>query len=565
MGVDVSIPLGTFPAPGEYVVRLAVTAPITGTGVMPPAPVTVSVVGYVTEEDCHEIEREWQEARLAKKAKKNDCEELAKRLAECEQALADREASLAAAQEALDGPGGLNDQLAQKQAEFEALFASVDQFLSGVGSLESYPPGGAPPGDPFVGARKGGASLGIGVRFTSPGALIDRMKLYQQVNGHPIGRDLNRLRDCAAQLDNLDAQKAAKEAEIADLESQIAELEAAIAAKQAALVVCMAECVALEQAIVDLVAANLEKLEQLEAQRKAEDALEESERKAEDLEAEADAADDKADEAEENIGGRAGSPEQVEMDEGHVGDARDCVAIAKQLIADAKALHEEARAEIEMGHPMTAEEMTAEANELEQMAEAKLTEARNSIRLGESNAWRRPPRECTDGATVTVEELRCFIPDGIVDLSLAPSGETPEEWAATLDAGQAVIDGLGDFFEMLGLLGDAADAVGVELPIGGTFGDPVVATQAIFDAFQGFLLMTGQYDVWVRFTGHIQRKRMDKICVHGRWTYAQVIIPEPGVVVMEKKIGKIFGSDRAERERQLAKALRESPRSFSVP
>ena len=396
--VDVPLPLPQLLAPGEYFAKLVLGSPLAATGVAPPNPVTFSLDGFVTEEDCHELEREWQDIRLEKAAKQNDCEELKKRLEACRQELANLEAARAAAIAAISGMGGLDEQIGGKQAEYDALFASVNQFLSGVGMLVGYPAGGgAPPGGQFVGARKSSASAGVGIQFDDAQSLLDRMDLYKKLHGHSIGRDLNKLRDCIARIDALKDQKAAKEAEIAALDARIAALQADIAAKEAALAACLAECDALEQELEDFAQAHADKLEQLEKQRESEAKIGESERRADELGGTPDQVDDAADEAGDTIGGRAGTPGQAQQDEDKVDHGRDCAEIARQKIAQARQKQAEARAALAMGDTVTANQKTDEANTLLDEAEQKLKDASDSIREGRSSALGRKPRQCADG------------------------------------------------------------------------------------------------------------------------------------------------------------------------
>jgi hypothetical protein len=548
---EVPLPLDQWVAPGEYYISLVVNTNMDGTGAVPPTGVAVSLSGYVTEEDCHELERQWQEKRLEKAAKVAECEELKQRLADCLQKQADLEAAKAAAQQAIMD---LDGQIASKQSDYDTLFNSINQFLSGVGTLVSYPAGGgAPPGGGnFVGSRKSSASAGVGIQFGDAQDLIDRMDLYKKVHGHSIGKDLNRLRDCIAQIDGLKAQKAAKEAEITDLDAQLAAIAADIAAKQAALAACMAECEALEQELEDFAAAHQDKLEQLEDQREAEDAIGESERRSDAAEDDPDKVDELADEADDVIGGRSGTPGQTGADSAKVDDGRDCAEIARQKLAEARAKQAEARAALAAGNTDLAKQKAAEANALIAEAEQKLEEAKHCIREGRSSALGRKPRECVDGTFVLGTPAYRVVWDSISDISIAPMGVKPEKWASTLKNARGVLDGLKNFFELLGIIEEATDAIGVDIPVGGTVTpDPAETAEAIVNAWLEIFRMTQPYDVWAELTGHTEWSRVDRLCVNGCWTYIPVEGRLNDTVKRRCVIGTIWGGDRASREAQL--------------
>lgn len=553
---EVSLPLGGWVAPGEYYASLRLASAVEGTGVIPPSGVTISLSGYVTEEDCRELEREWQETRLKKAARVNECEELKKRLADCLRRQADLMAAKAAAQNAL---GGLDDHIAGKQADYDTLFNAINQFLSGVGTLASYPAGGAPAGGgSFVGARKGGASAGVGIQFGDAQDLIDRMDLYEKVNGHSIGKDLNKLRDCIAQIDGLKAQKAAKEAEIAALDAQLAVLAADIAAKEAALAACMADCAALEQELKDFAEAHAEKLKQLERQREAEDALGESERESDDAGERVGDVDDLADGADGVIDGRAGTPGETGADRANVEKSRDCGDIARQKLAAARAKQAEARAALAGGDTVTANQKTAEANGLIAEANQKLEEAEECIRKARSSALGRKTRECTDGDFVMGTRVDRIVWDSLSDIGLAPMGVKPEKWASTLKNAKGVLDGLKKFFELLGLIEEATDLVGVDIPIGGTVTpDPAETAEAIVNAWLEIFQMTQPYDVWAELTGHTEWSRTDRRCVNGCWTYEPAEGRENDTVKRRCIIGTIWGGTKAERKSQLIDIIKK--------
>jgi uncharacterized coiled-coil DUF342 family protein len=538
----------TFPEPGEYFITLTVDP---GANVDPgathPLPLTVQIPNYVTEEDCREIERQWNELKARKAAKRNDCAELAKKLAELEEKkdaiMAERDAAQAKRHQ-------LQSDLDAKEDEFNDLFDYINGFLGGAGMLVQYMSAADfPPGN-HVGARRNGASAGVGIAFDSAEAVINRFDLYKKANGHSLGQDLKKLRDCISKMDDLKNQIAMKDAEIAKLNADIDALCDQIDDLLQQLNDCKAECDALEAQIAALADAHRRCLEQLEKQREAEGAIQDAEQAGDKAQDEADRTGSAADDADDVIDGRAGTPGQTQADKDEVATGRACKDVAQDLINQGRQKLEEARQALRNGDTELAKQKAAEAKALFAQADQKLDDAREHIDDGRSSAEQRKRRECNDGEVQVGSEYEWKVWTEILDVSLAPYGNTPERWASSLRNAQAALDGLKKFLKLIDLVGDHSPIAGPVTP------NADEAAQAIVDAHLELFKRRFPFDVWVRVRGYTAWNRTDRRCVNGCWVYEQVGGSRGDVCEGQINIGTIWGGTPAEREKQLKDILK---------
>ena len=533
---------------GEYFISLDLDGAVNATvEAAHPFALTVQLPSFVTTNDCDEILRIWKTLSAQKEAKKQDCDDLAKQLADLQAQRAGLQAQRQAAQNQRDAAQNALD---SAQSDFNDLFNYVNSILDGLGQLIQYSSSADfPAGDNHVGARNNGASAGVGISFLDAEGLISRMDLYKEANGHSIGQDLNQLRNLISQMDGLRNQIAQADAQLQQLDNAIANLDSQIAAKQAELDKCRQDCDALEQQVKDYADAHKLCLEQLEKERQAAGAIHDAERAGQGAQEKADATSAAADHADGVIDGRSGSPSQAGNDKDDVQAGRDCEQQAQDLIDQGNQKLQQARDALASGDTDTAKQRAAEAQDLFDQANQMLDDCRKHIQDGQSDAQGRPPRQCTDGDFQQGEEFDTVVWTEILDVALAPTGGKPEKWATTLKDAQDAVAGLQHFLTLVTILGPASPIEGPATPNAGKVAELIV------NSYLEIINSQFPFDVYIKVRGHTDWRRVDRRCVNGLW----VSEPHEGsyadVVERQILIGTIWGGDRASRQKQLSDIL----------
>lgn len=512
----VPLDLGAFPrAQGEShigSIRVDHGADIDNPESAVPLPVSVQVPNYVTSGDCEELERQWKALVAQKEAKKAECEALKQQLENLKKERDKKEKDKPNKEQDLQD---LKDSRDSKQSMLDNFVDNMNAFLGNNATVQTYmDKGDFPEGKQFAGARRNGSSSGIGMSFDNGSAALDGISNYETQTGRDFGADLAEMRQLIKVIEELDKQIADKEQELQDLCDDIDDLNNnKIPDKEQEITDCMAACDALEQQIADLVDAHKECLEQLENQRQAAEGIADAERQGGTVQEESDSVGSNADETEEFIGGRAGSPEEIENDESEVATGKACQQDAQDLIDEGNALLAQAKAANAQGDTETANDLRAQAQAKFAAADLKLDEAQDHIDTAQSNAEQRKERdcpvECEGQLMITEQTFKVF--SEVVDVSMVPLGRTPDQWGSFFAAVREAIEGLA-------LVNDLIDEAGDYAPISTAVTPDVErAATAIVNAYFNLAGNLG-LDVWVKHRGRCVKKTVTKQCINGCWT-----------------------------------------------
>lgn len=200
--------------------------------------------------------------------------------------------------------------------------------------------------------------------------------------------------------------------------------------------------------------------------------------------------------------------------------------------------------------------LAGEARQLFDQADAQLDDCRRPIAEGRSRAARRKPRQCQEGAFEQGRVITTRVWTEVVDIALAPQGRTPEQWMSSKANGNAVLDGLSRLLQLIGLVTDAAERIGVDFPLGGTVTpDADKVARGIVNAHLELFEQRYPFDVWIKVRGHTKWRRVDRRCVNGCWETEVQQGDNNDVIEDRFVIGTIWGGNKAERERQLRDIL----------
>jgi hypothetical protein len=224
-------------------------------------------------------------------------------------------------------------------------------------------------------------------------------------------------------------------------------------------------------------------------------------------------------------------------EEGRSGDAQDAIDDARQLLD--------------------------EANQFLRGAASSLENLRRQLQS-------RPRRQCIDDDTTIGPWLRSFVDFGIVDIAVAPSTTTPEQWTRSLANGRSAINAVEVFSDIATVLQAAPGAVanlatkGIWTALAGAGADVVVDM-----AFSGFGVAGDLLNAWINIfqsslphTIHIRtigahvETRATWICVDGLWEGPEIeSVMDPTPVYRTYQIGPIMGSTEEERREAVEEAL----------
>ncbi len=511
----VPLDLGVFPrSPGEShtgSIRIDHGAEIENPESAIPMPVSVQIPNFVTSGDCEELERQWKALVAQKEAKKADCEALKQQLENLKKERDKKEKDKPNKEQDLQD---LVDSRDSKQDMLDNFVSNMNAFLGDDATVQTYQDkDDFPPDKDFAGARRNGSSTGVGISFDNGNDALSGIENYETQTGRDFGADLAEMRQLIKDIEDLDKQIADKEQDLEDLCNDIDDLNNnQIPAKEQEIADCEAECDSLEQQISDLVDAHKECLEQLEEQRQAAAGIADAERQGGTVQGESDAVGTSADEAEETIGGRSGTPEEIENDESEVATGRACKQTAQELIDEGNALLAQAKAANAEGDTETANDLRSQAQAKFTAADLKLNEAQDHIDTAQSNAEQRKERdcpvECEGQLMITEQTFKVF--SEVVDVSMVPLGRTPDQWGSFFAAVRDASAGLA-------LVNDLVEQGGDYSPISTAITPDVErAATAIVNAYFNLAGNLG-LDVWVKHRGRCVKKVVTKQCINGCW------------------------------------------------
>ncbi len=500
------VPVPLQPAPGIHAIGFQLAPNINAAPAARfPVAAVVVVPNFVTQADCERIRQQWRALVAAKAKKKQECDALKKQLAFLEWLKARMEAAKKALEARRDA---LQQDLADTQKDFDDLSKSISDFYRGTAQFINYENAGDfPAGRQHIGVRTKGASTGVGFAFDSVEALLSRNDAYKRATGRSIGSDLKKLRDMIKKMDGLKKQLQNLNQSIANLDAALKALCKLIDDLKKKIEKCVAECKKIEKDIKDHVDAHADCLRKLEEQRQAKNKLRGGKNNGRGAQDDVDRTNRDADNADDVIDGRGGSPGQVQDDQDEVETGRRCAREAQDLVDAGKRKLAAAEQALANGDTETANRLTDEANALFQEAREKAAAAREHINTGSSRARQRKRRQCEEGSERTLTQ-RWVEVTAINDLALVAMGRTPEEWASFFENADELISGLEIVSGIASLPGS---------PISGdTSLDIRETAETLIGAFKKLAERLG-LDVYAKVTRVLHTKTTKQRCIHGCW------------------------------------------------
>lgn len=571
-----SIPLSE---PGEHVLTVQINwgARVNNANARNPRPAIVQLNGFVTTQDCLDIEKQWKALVALKAVKQADGDALVDRWEDMRDEKSELEARLKEAEEKLKMQQEERD---RKQKELEELFDSMGKFFEGTAEIVHYDKEGDFPADKQkYGARRANSSGGFGFSFDSTDAFIARNEEYKAaMGGRSVGDDMFRLRQLLGEIDQIDNDQTIAD-EIARLRQMISDLcDTKIPQAEDDIAQAVVDCENLNQQIKDLVEQHKECLEELEKQREIADKIASTNRALRKTQRKLDNTESEAEEAESVIAGRSGSPSQKTDDQAKVEAGKACNQEAKEKLNAATSKLIEAKNANKPGGAGAdrAAELLAEAEALRKMAEEKTEEAKEQIREGKQSALARKRPECVEGEPARVTEVRMIHWHRYYDFSYARNGRSPSDWARFKGNADSILWWLDKASKAsVAMMGDprALYGVGSGVLVGLGF-DQVSSGQTVGESlmliYEDFFDRNGAVpvDLYLRREGTCFTLRTTTQCVDGCYvTTHESINVDPEPVFDEVKVGTIgVLENRAEKATQLLREFKASDRSRrSIP
>jgi septal ring factor EnvC (AmiA/AmiB activator) len=526
-------------APGLYHIQIDTENALEGTVL----PATLSVLdGFVTEPECEEIRRQYEELRAQRAAQCADCDELEKALEELKKRLEDLRSERAALKARRDG---IQSQIDDLEADNAEKIEQVNSALGYNGSVQEYESlEDISEGSQFIGTG------GIGVAFESAGRLLSQSAAFKKAHGRSLLATVRLVGQQKNQIESLQNDLAQTESEIDAKNEEIKQAKADIEALQKQLSDCRSECDDLAVAIQELIDLEQACLDKIAEQNAVSDRIARARSGQSDAATGADQVAGAADGVADNIDGRAGSPAELEGDRDALRECEKILEAARAKLKKAEDKTDDAEQSLANGDIAEANDRMDEAEQLKKEADALLEEARECVRDTNIGVSSRPRRQCEDGDIEKGTPYEFTVWDEIRDVSLSTHGGEPGDWASTLENGREAVKGLQNFLKLMDILGEAGS------PIEGTVTPNAdEAVEGIFNAYVELFNASFPFDVWLEMKGHHEWRRTDRVCVNGLWTTESHSGDSGDSFVRRKRIGTIWGGDRDSRQEQLEKII----------
>lgn len=513
-------------------------------GALDALPVSVQIRGFVTKEDCEEIEKLWKAKVAQKEAEKAKAEKLEDKLEEQKKKKGALEKEIENKEDQLDSMQSERDSI---HDEMEELVNFMDQFFGDVADVRSYSSSSGLQGSRSsrIGLRRSGSSLGFGFAFDDASALTNKMDSYEATTGRSVASDMERLRNMLVDIENLDERLDDLGTDLVKCRSDLKDLcDNQIPKTESDLADSKAACEKLQDEIDDLVEANKECLEALENQRKAEQKLKDAEKEAEKLQNQSDDAANSGGKAEDELGNRAGSPGQKAEDQEELDKADDCQEKAQELIDEGKKKLEEARAANSPGGAGAekADELIEEALALFAQAKEKLDKADDHIHEARSSILLRKKKQCEEGYEKILSERWMIHWKRHYDVAYSRAGRSPERWARFQKNADQINNTLSDLSKLSATpnlfksVGTFIVAIGYEEIM-----EEANLGSSLITLFEDWFNRddTLEVDLWIRRSGQCVLVRKTEFCKNGCLEVKTEIVKEGKEIDEEYKIGTI--------------------------